>query len=92
MSKDYKTLETVIKEMKTAVPMLKDAEWRYSRICNTIRQVYEKKQEQTRQQHDEKGYDDQDMRLVTGSEEEKREIKRFNKAEKINKILRGDEN
>lgn len=92
MSKEYKTLETVIKEMNSAVPMLKDTEWRYSRICNTIRQVYEKKQEQTRQEYDEKGYDDQDMRLVTGSEEEKREIKRFNKAEKINKILRGDEN
>lgn len=91
MSKDYKTLETVIKEMKSAVPMLKDTEWRYSRICNTIRQVYEKKQEQTRQEYDKTGKcHNQNMRSVTGSEKEKTELGRFATTQIIDKIIRGD--
>ncbi len=46
MSKDnsYKTLESVIKEMASSVPMLEGTDWRYSRICSTIRKVHEQRQ------------------------------------------------
>lgn len=51
MDNKYKTLETIIKEMSSA-PMLKDVDWRYSRICNTIRKVHEQRQEIEKHERD----------------------------------------
>jgi hypothetical protein len=86
MSNEYKTLESIIKDMYSSVPLLKDADWRYSRICTTIRNVYEKKAE-SREEADEKGYDEDDLRIVSGSEEEKTELRRNKKAQqKIKQI------
>lgn len=85
MKKDFKTLETIIKELYTSVPLLKDADWKYSRLCNTIRGVYEK--QETRQNADEKGYDEGNMRLKAGSEEEKIELRRNKKSQEKIKII-----
>lgn len=43
MDNRYKTLESVIKDMASA-PMLEGVDWRYSRLCNTIRKVHEQRQ------------------------------------------------
>lgn len=45
MDNKFKNLETVIKELSinSPPPMLKDVEWRYSRLCNTIRNMYEQR-------------------------------------------------
>ena len=40
---NYKSLASTIRDMGKTVPMLSDVEWRYSRICSTIRNMYEKK-------------------------------------------------
>ena len=85
MKNEYKNLETVIKELGSSVPLLNDTEWRYSRICNTIRAVYEK--QETRQDADKKGYDEGDMRLKTGSEEEEIELRRNKKSQEKIKII-----
>ena len=45
MSDQYETLETTIKKMMSSVPMLAGTDWKYSRICTSIRDVYEKKTE-----------------------------------------------
>ena len=37
----YKSLESVIRDMPKTVPMLDNVEWRYSRVCSTIRKMYE---------------------------------------------------
>jgi hypothetical protein len=39
---NYKSLASTIRDMGKTVPMLSDVEWRYSRICSTIRNMYEK--------------------------------------------------
>jgi len=41
MDKKYKTLETIIKEMSSNAPLLNGVDWRYSRLCSTIRNVHE---------------------------------------------------
>jgi len=41
--KDYTSLENTIRKMSRTVPMLSDVEWRYSRLCSTIRNMYEQK-------------------------------------------------
>jgi len=51
MDNKYKNLESVIKEMQS-VPMLKDVDWRYSRLCNTIRKVHEQRQEIEKHERD----------------------------------------
>ena len=40
---EYKNLESTIKDFVSRVPMLDKTDYRYSRICNTIRSVYEQK-------------------------------------------------
>ena len=40
---EYKNLESTIKDIVSRVPMLDKTDYRYSRICNTIRSVYEQK-------------------------------------------------
>jgi len=41
----YKSLESVIRDMPRTVPMLDNVEWRYSRICTTIKKMYEQRNE-----------------------------------------------
>lgn len=45
MDNKYKTLETIIKEMSTKTPLLSDVDWRYSRVCSTIRNMYNEQRE-----------------------------------------------
>lgn len=85
MDKKYQTLENTIRSM-SEVPMLNGTDWRYSRICNSIRNMYEKTNE-TRQEADEKGYDEDDMRLKTGSDQEKIELRRNKKTQQKTKII-----
>lgn len=47
MSSNYRSLSGTIRDMKSSttshVPLLDGVEWRYSRLCSTIRNVYEQK-------------------------------------------------
>jgi hypothetical protein len=52
MDNKYKTLESVIKEMNETPALLRDVDWRYSRICNTIRKVHEQRQEIEKHERD----------------------------------------
>ena len=52
MDNKYKTLETVIKQMSSAVPMLDDTDWQYSRLCNTIRKVHEQRKDIEKHERD----------------------------------------
>lgn len=85
MKTEYKNLETIIKELHTSVPLLNGTDWKYSRLCSTIRGMYEK--HESREEADEKGYDEDDMRLKNGSEEEKTELRRNKKSQQKIKII-----
>jgi len=52
MDNKYKTLETVIKEMNETPPLLRDVDWRYSRICHTIRKVHEQRKDIEKHERD----------------------------------------
>jgi hypothetical protein len=52
MDNKYKTLETVIKQMSSAVPMLDGTDWQYSRLCNTIRKVHEQRKDIEKHERD----------------------------------------
>ena len=54
---NYKSLASTIRDMGKTVPMLPDVEWRYSRICSTIRNMYEKKKIE-KDQNDQKRFRD----------------------------------
>jgi hypothetical protein len=45
MDNKYKTLETIIKEMSANAPLLNGVDWRYSRVCSTIRNLYNEQRE-----------------------------------------------
>lgn len=51
MDNKYKTLETIIKEM-SSVPMLDGTDWRYSRLCSTIRKVHEQRKDIEKHERD----------------------------------------
>jgi hypothetical protein len=51
MDNEYKTLETIIKEM-SSVPMLDGTDWRYSRLCSTIRKVHEQRKDIEKHERD----------------------------------------
>jgi len=51
MDNKYKTLETIIKEM-SSIPMLDGTDWKYSRLCNTIRKVHEQRQDIEKHERD----------------------------------------
>lgn len=43
---EYRSLENIIRSMankQPTVPLLDDVEWRYSRLCNSIRKMYEQR-------------------------------------------------
>lgn len=90
MDNRYKTLESVIKDM-TSAPMLEGVDWRYSRLCNTIRNMYEKVKE-TRQEADKEGFDDQNLRLKNDSDKEKIELRRNKKSQEKLKIIDSEGN
>ena len=56
---EYKNLESTIKDFVSRVPMLDKTDYRYSRICNTIRSVYE--------QRDKRLEKDQNDQVAVGS-------------------------
>ena len=56
---EYKNLESTIKDFVSRVPMLDKTDYRYSRICNTIRSVYE--------QRDKRLEKDQNDQIAVGS-------------------------
>ena len=45
MDNKYKTLETIIKEMSANAPLLNGVDWRYSRVCTTIKNMYYEQRE-----------------------------------------------
>lgn len=56
---EYKNLESVIKNFVNSVPMLDGTDYKYSRICNTIRSIYE--------QRDKRLEKDQNDQVAVGS-------------------------
>lgn len=90
MNKNFRSLENIIKDMRSSVPMLNDTDWKYSRICTTIRSVYEN--EKTRQEHDKKPFNKDDQRLADKStEQDEVEMRRFIKTQQKKKLIEKEE-